>query len=108
MALLQKPGPMASGPVDTTLGGYAATRIDLTIPEGFDLKACNLEGAGLQIWYSPPADTYFVLLADGIASVYIVDVDGQRQVLLTQHRATTSDEDLRELQATIDSIHIEA
>ena len=106
-ALLQQPGPMASGPVDTTLGGYPASRIDLTVPERFDLKACRLGGLGLQIWYSPPADKYFVLLPDGIASVYIVNVDGQRQVFLTQYRSATSDEDLRELQAILDSIHIE-
>jgi hypothetical protein len=106
-ALLQQPGPMASGPVDTTLGGYPASRIDLTVPEGFDLKAGHLRGVGLQIWYSQPADTYFVLLADGMASVYIVDVDGQRQVFLTQYRSATSDEDLRELQSILDSIRIE-
>lgn len=106
-ALLRQMGPMASGPIATTLGGYAATRIDLTVPRGFDLKACNLEGAGLQIWYSPPADKYFVLLPDGTASVYIVDLDGQRQVFLTQYRAGASDEDLRELQRVLDSIHIE-
>lgn len=41
------------------------------------------------------ADKYFVLLPDGIASVYIVNVDGQRQVFLTQYRSATSDEDLR-------------
>lgn len=106
-ALLRQPGPMATGPVDTTLGGYPASRIDLTVPEGIDLKACRLEGIGLQIWYSPPADKYFVLLPDGIASVYVVDVDGQRQVFLTQYRSATSDEDLQELQAILDSIHIE-
>jgi len=106
-ALLQQPGAEASGPADTTLGGHPAVRIDLKVPEGLDLKACNLEGIGLQIWYSAPADKYFVLLADGIASVYIVDVDGQRQVFLTQHRSGTSDEEVRELQTVLDSIHIE-
>jgi hypothetical protein len=106
-ALLWQPGPKAGSRIDTTLGGYPATRIDLTVPEGYDLNNCNLEGIGLQIWHSPPADKYFVLLADGIASVYIVDVDGQRQVFLTQHKSAASDEDLRELQAVLDSIHIE-
>jgi hypothetical protein len=107
-ALIQQPGPEARSPIDTNLGGYPATRIDLTVPKGLDLKTCRLAdfGAlGLQIWYSPPADKYFVL--DGIASVYIVDVDGQRQVFLTQHRPATSNKDLRELQAVLDSIHIE-
>ena len=104
-ALLKQQGPKTSGPVDTTLGGYPASRIDLTVPKGFDLKPCNLPDA-LQIWFSPPADNYFVLLPDGIASVYIVDVDGQRQVFLTQYGSATSDEDVRELQAILDSIHI--
>lgn len=106
-ALLQQRGPLASGPIDTTLGGYPATRIDLTVPEGFDLKPCSLESIGLQIWYCAPADKYFVLLPDGIVSVYIVDVDGQRQVFLTGGSAT-SDEDVRELQAILDSIQIES
>lgn len=106
-ALLQQPGPEANGPIDTTLGGYPATRIDLTIPGALDLETCSFEGIGLQIWYSAPADKYFVLLADGIASVYIVDVDGQRQVFLTQYRSGTSDEDVQELQTVLDSIHIE-
>jgi hypothetical protein len=105
-ALLQQPGPMlASGPVATNVGGYPATRIDLTIPKGFN-QTCGIEGFGLQIWYSQISG-YFVLLADGIASVYILDVDGQRQVFLTQYRSATSDEDVRELQAVLDSIHIE-
>jgi hypothetical protein len=106
-ALLEQPGPNASGPFETTLGGYPATRIDLSFPEGFDLKPCNLAGIGLQIWYSPPADKYFVLVRDGIASVYIVDVDGKRQVFLTQYLSATSDADVRELQTILDSIHIE-
>ena len=93
-ALLQQPGPKKSGPVETTLGGYPATRIDLVVPKGFDLGPCNAADIGLQIWYSPPADKNFVLLDHGIASVYIVDVDGERQVFLTQRGTTTSDDDL--------------
>ena len=90
-----------------TLGGHPATRIDLTVPEGFALDACNAAGIGLQVWPSPPADKNFVLLADGIASVSILDVDGERQVLLVQHGSSTSDEDLADLQAVLDSIRIE-
>jgi hypothetical protein len=104
-ALLQQPGPMASGPVETSLGGYPATRIDLAIPEDLDLAACTYADVGLQIWYSAPADKYFVLLRDGAVSVYIVDVDGQRQVFVTGG-SVTSDENVRELQATLDSIQI--
>jgi hypothetical protein len=107
-ALLDQPGPKTSGPIDTTLGGYPAVRIDLIVRKALDLEACSLGEIGLQIWHSAAADKYFVLLADGTASVYIVDVEGRRQVFLTQHRSATSDADLREMQAVLDSIHIEA
>jgi hypothetical protein len=105
-ALLEQRGPKASGPVETTLGGFPAIRIDLTVPKGFDLKPCNLPDA-FQIWFSHPADGYFVLFPDGFASVYIVDVDGQRQVFQTQYGSAASDEDVRELEAVLDSINIE-
>ena len=105
-ALLEQPGPKARGPVETTLGGYPASRIDLTVPTAFDLTPCNLPDA-LQLWFSPP-DDYAVLFPEDKASVYIVDVDGLRQVFFTRSRSTSSGEDRRELQAVLDSIRIEA
>lgn len=110
-ALLEQPGPNASDPVDTTLGGYPATRIDLEVPQDLDLETCRLfeDGVrGLQVWYSSPADKYFVLLPDAKASVYVLDVGGQRQLFLTQTRAAASVEDRAELQAILDSIRIDA
>ncbi len=106
-ALLEQAGPAATGPETTTLGGYPATRIDLRVPEGFDLTPCNLGDIGLQIWYSSPADKYFVLLADATISVYVIDVNGQRQVFLAGSRSATSEEDVAELQTVLDSIRIE-
>ena len=102
------PGPRASSMYSTTLGGYPAIHIDLSIPKNLDLKTCNLEGIGLQIWYSYPADNHFVLLRDGFASVYILDVDGQRQVFLAQSRAGASRKDTGELFDVLDSIYIES
>jgi hypothetical protein len=107
-ALLQQPGPIKSEPVDTTFGGHPATRLDLTVPEGFDLSACNAADVGLQIWYSAPADMNFVLIDDHTASVYVLDIDGERQVFVTQHGPTTTDADRAELQAVLDSIRIES
>lgn len=74
---------------------------------GFDLEPGSAADIGLQIWYSAPADKNFVLTDDGIASVYILDVNGERQVFLTQHGSITSDEDSAELQTVLDSIRIE-
>ncbi len=104
-ALLEQQGPKARGPFETTLSGYPAIRVDLTVPKTLDLKPCNVPGA-LQLWLSQP-DDYTVLSPEDDASVYIVDVDGQRQVFFTRTRSATSGEDRRELQAVLDSIRIE-
>jgi hypothetical protein len=108
-ALLAQPGATKGDPVATTLGGYPATRIDLAVPDGFDLEACSLGEIGLQIWYSPDADKYFVLLNDNPTSVYIVDVGGQRQVFIAGPVGpSTTSRDARELQSVLDSIRIGA
>lgn len=107
-ALLAQEGPVASEPEETMLGGRPATQIDLKIPKRLDLKDCRLadDGVlGLQLWYSAPADKYFVLQPGGMASIYILDVDGNRQVFLSQQRSR-SPKDRAELQAVLDSIRV--
>ncbi|MEO6651537.1 MAG: hypothetical protein ABIP17_02645 [Ilumatobacteraceae bacterium] len=106
-ALLDQPGSTKNGPFATTLGGYPATRIDLAVPDGFDLAPCNASDIGLQIWYSAPADKNFVLLKNATANVYIVDIDGARQVFLTQS-GIAAPQELAELQEILDSIRIES
>ena len=107
MALLDQPFTKISEPIDTILGGLPAKRIDLTVPDDFDTAACNVP-AGLQIWYSQPADKYLVALADGTVSVYIFDVNGERQVFYTQHRTGTSADDISEMQEVVESITIDS
>jgi hypothetical protein len=110
-ALLRQRGGARKGePVSTTLGGYPATRIELRIPRQVDLDRCQMAEygfSGLQVWHSAPADKYFVLLPDGVASVYVVDVNGERQVFLAQLGNPRSAADSAELQAVLDSIQIE-
>ena len=106
-ALLQQPHTVATGPVDTMIGGLPAKRIELTVPDDLDPAACRM-GDHLQIWYSPPADKYFVLLGDGTASVYILDVNGERQVFLAQYRAGATSDDISEMQTVIESIRIDS
>ena len=109
-ALLEQPGgAVKAEPVTTTLGGYPATRIDLRIPKRLDLEKCQMARygfTGLQVWYSEPADKYFVLLPGAAASVYVVDVDGERQVFLTQVGNPRSAENRAELQTVLDSIRL--
>jgi hypothetical protein len=104
----QAGGAAISKPVPTTLGGYPAIQIDLRVPKRLELAECRLAPWGLQIWYSEPADKYFVLLPDATARVYVLDVDGKRQVFLAQVGDPASADDRAELQTVLDSIHIRA
>ena len=106
-ALMSQKGPAAKDPVETALGGYRATRIDLGIPKDSEGCATLEADFGLQLWYSRPADKYFVFLPDGAASVFVVDVDRSRQVFVTQVRETASAADRAEVQTVLDSIRIE-
>ena len=105
-ALLAQPGPVKSTSVATTLGGYPATRIDLRVPKNLQTKPCNLGPGIVQLWVSEP-DNYLVLFSDGVVSVYVVDVDGQRQVFTTQYLPGASQEDRAEIQQILDSIRIQ-
>ncbi len=108
-ALRRQPGPVVSRPVRTTFGGLDAVRIDLEVPPGLDLEACHLwqDGIrGLQVWYSAPADKYFVLPPDAVYSAYVLDVRGRRQVFLVERPRTQSSWDAEELADVLDSVRL--
>lgn len=105
-ALRAQPGTEVTEPVATTLGGRPATWVDLEMAKSLDLDACSFGGQGLQVWYSAPADKYLVLLPDTATTVYILDVDGKRQIFLTQVPKAASAADRAELQSVLDSIHL--
>ena len=100
---------------DSCEGEGGATRTvgpgvdDLEIPEDVDLDECQMAEygfAGLQVWYSEPADKYFVLLPGAVARVYVVDVDGRRQVFMAQILDPRSAVDRAELDTVLASIRI--
>jgi hypothetical protein len=106
-ALDTQEASLASDPVPTSIGGYEGLRVDLTVPDGFDLHPCNAADAGLQIWYSRPADMNLVLLRDATVSAHIIDVAGKRQAFTAYIPGTASDADRAELEAVLDSIRYE-
>ncbi|WP_460711236.1 hypothetical protein [Nocardioides dilutus] len=106
-ALLAQTGP-AKTTVETTLGGYPATRVDLRVPDRLQTRDCFVgPGTGVQIWLNGPTN-YLWLAPDGLLRIYVVDVDGERAVFTSQYRpAHTSQEDQTELQEVLDSIQIQ-
>ncbi len=103
-ALLAQEDIAASGPTDLTIGGYPAQRVDLGYPPGLDTTACRHGDMGIQVW-ADEAETYFFALASQrSASVYVVDVDGERAVITTVTTPNASVEDIAELEAIVGSV----
>lgn len=75
-ALAAQKGPETTRPTDTTVGGYPASRLELAIPAGFDLEACDDDALGLA--HDGSADGAFArTLGQGEGMIfYVVDVDG--------------------------------
>lgn len=104
-ALQKQRGPRVSPPVQTTFGGHPATRVDLRIPEGMTPN-CRMMGENLQVWFSRPAPKYLVLLPGTVTNVYILDLDGERQVFVVMRPEDLPAAERADLQAALDSIRI--
>jgi hypothetical protein len=107
-ALAAQVGRDGPEPTDVTIGGYPAQRLEQTVPA--DLAACD-EGAyklfttGDEAFGSGPEP--YGPDAGSILTAYVLDVEGDRDVLLTWHLPDASDEDLAELEAMLESMVIE-
>jgi hypothetical protein len=113
-ALVDQPGSESSTPVDVTLGGYPAKRIDISVPAELDTATCRYPGELIQIWANPAENDFFALpvdpanpAADPASRVYIVDVNGERVVIITGYSSDASAADIAELDETIASIRFE-
>jgi hypothetical protein len=96
---------LPEGPIATTIGGLDATLVRLTLPADVDLSSCR-DPEGYRNWpdpgpnlggghWSPPGQT---------DDVYIMDLDGERLILVASYPADTPADALTELQAVVDSI----
>lgn len=89
----------ASDPAAVSLGGYSGLRVDLQLPS--DLESCD-SGE-----FYPWVGSIYSQGPDNRWDVWILDVEGDRIVVLATHFPGTSAEDLAEQQAIIDSLVIE-
>jgi hypothetical protein len=103
-ALVDQRGTESSTPVEVPLGGYAAKRIDLSIPAELDTDTCRFPGV-VQIWADPDETNLFTApAAGGRSSVYVVDVDGSRVVITAGYSPEASAADIAELDEIVASI----
>lgn len=98
-ALAGQVGVETSGPTDTFVGGHPAAKVVL-----FNPGSCPPPEGSARVW-ADAAGTLFMVLGGGTATVYVVDLDGDRLVVATRHRGASA-ADLSELDAVLDSIEI--
>lgn len=107
-ALADQAGSETSEPIDLTLGGYPARRVDVSAAADVDPSICRNDGL-LQIWANPAETSFNVISAEerGTLSIYVVDVDGERAVITTGFSSESSAAVIAELEAIVDSIAFE-
>lgn len=92
-----------TGPTDVTLGGFPAKRFVMTLPAPGQPGCPGPDGHG--VWSNATAYG-FSILDGGSATVYVVDVGGDRLVITSVERGATA-EHLAELDAIVASMEIE-
>ena len=106
-ALVVQKSRQASAPTDATLGGYLAKRLELTVSPTLDTATCS--SGNLRYWPGPGPDLNSGLCCNPAGNtdlLYIVDVGGQRLVIVARYYPGSTAADKAEMQAIIDSIQI--
>lgn len=101
----------SSAVTSTTIDGFPAQEVTLTVSPTLDASTCT--NGNLRYWpgvnESGPdfGSGMCCNLAGNIDTVYVVDVNGKRIVLVARHYPGSSAQSLAELQSVVDSVRIE-
>jgi len=111
-ALQAQAGPGASPPTAVTVGGHPGKKIELSMPVDVVLSTCDTENSSPVFGRWSPSDNSAVggpyTYGEGQHNtVYIVDVDGTRQVIDTMYLPGTSTADRAEIDQIVASIRFE-
>ena len=107
--LVQQGAGTASTPTDTTVGGFPAKRIELSLPAELDTATC--EGDSRSTGFVRWAEGNFFgghIMGEGQRNVlYIIDVDGFRLLMDTVYLPGTTAADLAEADQLVASMRFE-
>jgi hypothetical protein len=111
-ALVAQGGPGTAAPIDVTIGGHSGKKVELSIPADVDLATCDKENtypvfARWSFEGYPLGGGPWTYGEGQHNTVYIVDVDGTRQVIDTMYLPGTSAANLAELDQILASIRFE-
>lgn len=100
----------ANAVMSVLVGGYGATYLPMRVPIDLDASTCRHPEV-LQIWANEAETDFFAIpvVAGRVGGnvAYIVDVNGERVVLITHHGSESSPADIAELESIIGSIQFE-
>jgi hypothetical protein len=111
-ALSAQAGPDASPPADVIVGGFQGKKVELSIPTDLDVTKCDSDG-DFPIFgrWQAADDSYGAApwtFGNGQHNtVYVVDVNGTRQVIDTMYLPGASAADRAELDQIVASIRFE-
>jgi hypothetical protein len=112
-AFVAQVGRDGSGPTDVVLGGYPATRVELSVPADLDVATCD-EGVyrefldvGESLTLPEGVDAAKPIVGGRTDVLYILEIDGTRFVLISWHDPDASAQDVAEMEAMLASIVIE-
>ena len=97
---------VVSSPTDTTIGGFPAKRLELSLPAGLLVSTCVF--GAIKNW-PDGSDENGGLCCGGpgfVDVVYVVDINGKSLAVVARHLPGSSPQDLAELQGIVDSIKI--
>jgi hypothetical protein len=94
-----------STPSETTIGGFSAKHVRITIPDGAEFDP-STDGGAFFLFQDEGSGQIWGLDVGQMFDVYVVDVDGERLVLDAYHYPGTSSADLAALDAVVNSIQI--
>jgi hypothetical protein len=114
IALNAQAGPGASPPIAVTVGGRPGKKVELSIPPTIDVSTCDSDGDSpiFGRWYTDVPDSIYGAQPythdnGQHDTIYIIDVDGTRQVIDAMHLPNASPADLAELDQIVASIRFE-
>jgi len=112
---LAQAGRSASPPIAVTVGGHAGKKVELSIPPGLDISTCDSDGDSpiFGRWYTDVPDSTFGAQPythdnGQHDTIYIIDVDGTRQVIDAMYLPNASAADRAEQDQIIASIRFES
>ena len=98
------PGLDATTPTDVTVGGYAGKQLTITLAGDYD--GCTISPEGPALWELPEGGALYTMGASEGDRVWILDVEGQRIVIIGSAIVWKTPQVQAEVQGIVDSIRL--